>query len=730
MTEATLNPEATSVLSPQEPWPGLEFYREEDRALFFGREADAESLVRMIRREVVTILFGLAGTGKTSLLHAGVFPKLREQNFLPVDVRLDHSVDAPPLGQQIRARISESARKRDVEEASRSGGTQYDETLWEYLHHREFWNKRNQPVTPVIFLDQFEEIFTLAQNRPAIHVFLSELADIVENYIPEAVQKRLEQQRATLHFASERQPYKLVLSLREDFVGRLDGLRTLMPSLMHNRYRLQCMNGEQALDAVSNPGIEVVEDSVAKSIVWFVGTGKVPKEPPDRRIEGIKELEIDPALLNVVCRELNTRRLRLKKNRITAEQLEAGQHNILEDFYDRSFEGLAGVSRIFIEDRLLTASGFRSTAPLEDATRAGLRPEVISELVKRRVVRLEDRLGIPHLELTHDVLTKVVEASRNRRVEAERLVADKEKRLLELRQARKLQLIFLAAALVAGGLGIFSALSWYSSHKMKALVSAQNVALLDQKQQLVVAQHGLEFAQKQLNEIKNEWLKQNGWSTDLIKSSASDPPVVEQAIQANQQLQALPSPISPVLIWYYQKKADDETAMRTLIQYWKSSGYRPETPVPISDQPTDALWFHGKVPVTDLKRIALSLIRAGVKLRKIMHLPGGDAKVIVGFDIEFSDLPRWTVDDVVNRDDFDSQRSELNQGYVAVNAPTTSEAAKANDFLEEHRIEPKTTMGGKTGIRTISTSLMSLSEAKELQKDMQAAGIRCELRLP
>src|SRR5437660_4227785 len=140
----------------------------------------------MIRREVLTVLFGLSGTGKTSLLRAGFFPKLREENFLPVYIRLDYSIGAPALSQQVRAGLSGNAQDREIEETQlRAPGVgAAAETLWEYLHRTEFWNKRNQMVMPLMFLDQFEEIFTLGKNRAEIEVFLNELAAITENFIP------------------------------------------------------------------------------------------------------------------------------------------------------------------------------------------------------------------------------------------------------------------------------------------------------------------------------------------------------------------------------------------------------------------------------------------------------------------------------------------------------------------------------------------------------------------
>src|SRR5262249_37486848 len=89
---ATIMPadEAAGRVDADNPSPGLAAFREEDRAFFHGRDSETEGLFRCVLRERLTVLFGLAGLGKTSLLHAGLFPRLRERNVLPVSIRLDH----------------------------------------------------------------------------------------------------------------------------------------------------------------------------------------------------------------------------------------------------------------------------------------------------------------------------------------------------------------------------------------------------------------------------------------------------------------------------------------------------------------------------------------------------------------------------------------------------------------------------------------------------------------
>ena len=81
---------AAEGLRPSHPWPGLASFTEIDRPFFRGRESESDDLARLVRREALTVLFSRSGLGKTSLLGAGLFPRLREDLHLPVLIRLAH----------------------------------------------------------------------------------------------------------------------------------------------------------------------------------------------------------------------------------------------------------------------------------------------------------------------------------------------------------------------------------------------------------------------------------------------------------------------------------------------------------------------------------------------------------------------------------------------------------------------------------------------------------------
>ena len=93
---------------------------------------ESAELLRLVGQAPLTVLFGKSGLGKTSLVQAGLFPRLRQQNVLPVYVRLDVRDRSAPLIQPGRRRAAGRNRQHGVDAA----GSMPSESLWEHLHGR------------------------------------------------------------------------------------------------------------------------------------------------------------------------------------------------------------------------------------------------------------------------------------------------------------------------------------------------------------------------------------------------------------------------------------------------------------------------------------------------------------------------------------------------------------------------------------------------------------------
>ena len=73
----------------ENPWPGLRAYDESEQDFFYGRPRESLELLRLVKRDALTVFFGISGIGKSSVLQAGLFPLLRQEGYLPVHIRLD-----------------------------------------------------------------------------------------------------------------------------------------------------------------------------------------------------------------------------------------------------------------------------------------------------------------------------------------------------------------------------------------------------------------------------------------------------------------------------------------------------------------------------------------------------------------------------------------------------------------------------------------------------------------
>ena len=466
MSDST--PISAAAIDRENPWPGLASFTEDARAFFFGREKETDELVRLVRRNTLTVLFGQSGLGKSSLLQAGAFPLLREADYLPLYLRLDHGIDVARVsrpssehGQDAHATLADQVKLALVE-AFKSVGADApaprpDESLWEYFHRKDIdiWSAKNRLLTPILAFDQFEEIFTLGRatdaQRERGRAFLAELADLVENRPPAALRAKFDAgELDPARYAFDKPSCQVILSLREDFLPDLEGLKNEMRSIMQSRMRVRRLNGTQALEIVTRPAPHLLAEGVAERIVEFVAGAR------GGSAERLTELEVEPALLSVICRELNERRRTLGQPQISADLVSGNRREILTDFYERSVADLPEAMRTFVEDRLLTKSGFRDNLALETALEfPGVTRPLIDTLVARRLVRLEDRLGVQRVELTHDVLAEVIRAARDTRQQRLALEEAEKQRRLALaaasRRTRKQRLIIggLTTAVVA-----------------------------------------------------------------------------------------------------------------------------------------------------------------------------------------------------------------------------------------------------------------------------------------
>jgi hypothetical protein len=489
---------AASTVDERNPWLGLASFTEETRRFFYGREDEVAELARRVQRKLLTVLFGQSGLGKTSILRAGLVPRLRAQGYCPVYVRIDYGRDAPEPAEQIKQAIARTARRSG--EWTRAGVAVAGESLWEFLHHRDdvLQDESGATLIPLLIFDQFEEIFTLAQSdefgRARAARFVADLADLVENRPPRELEARLdEDDTAAERFDFARGDYRVLVALREDYLAPLEGLKGAMPSITQNRLRLAPMTGQQALAAVVLPGKGLVAEEVAAAIVRFVAGGAE-----------LANAEVEPSLLSLICRELNDTRLAQGRSEISLDLLAGSHATILSNYYERSLADQPPAVRRIIEDELLTESGFRENVAeermLSSFAAAGAAADTLATLVNRRLLRIEERLDVRRVELTHDVLCAVVKHSRDRRHEreardaSERMLAEQRDRARAARHALiRARQVALACAVLAIGAAAAAVYGYLSAERARRAERAAQETRAAAEQARTEAEHLLGY---------------------------------------------------------------------------------------------------------------------------------------------------------------------------------------------------------------------------------------------
>jgi len=402
-----------SQLEISAAFPGLRPFSEQDALDFRGREAEVNELLRAVQRQPVTVLCAASGLGKTSLLRAGLVPALRASGYTPIFVRLDYGSQAPPIDDQVMHAMRDATGVGEVY----ASGAVAAASLWTVFHDAPPRNAAGMPHTGrfVLLVDQLEEMFVPgggSERRAQLQRDAwRELADLVEDRPPSAWLDALDSDPAASvsRDVADVSP-AVVLSIREDFLARLEERSRDMPSLTGAVVRLGPLSGRGAMQVITGGGSPFTE-AAAERLVRELGGAADPQR--DRPLE---TLAIEPALLSLICAELDRRRV-ARGLRCVDESLlqELPASEFIKGFYRSAMRDVPEAARRWIEDHLVTSSGVRTSMPLEQAVEQLGSTAALDELARRRLLHMFSERGVGYVELVHDLLIMAVMESRQSR---------------------------------------------------------------------------------------------------------------------------------------------------------------------------------------------------------------------------------------------------------------------------------------------------------------------------
>jgi WD40 repeat protein len=400
------------------PYVGPRSFKKTDT--LYGRDQEITDLYYLLAAERIVLMYSPSGAGKTSLIQAGLIPRLEDEGYtvLPKpdeeDEEGNQAIRAGILtdnssmssNRYLAAVLSQLSPEEKTAEKKSSELAEAIKKRLSVIAMMDEGNKRQ-----VLIFDQFEEVLTKDRtDEGAKREFFQQLGSILDSSP-----------------ASEQSlPPLALFAMREEYIAALEPYAHFIPTQFHNTFRLNLLPLDSALQAIRQPPkVKFEVDYERDLLVRLLDTLRTVKEyGPDDKPQEKRGPFIEPLLLQVVCYSLwekwkgkrDTQQIKEKTIKLADyEQIARSKSLVdeaLEDYYAEKVKAVAqnvNVSerhiRKWIGSRMIER-GMRQPVTQGKANEEGIGSHVFEELKQAYLVRQEGRSG--WYELSHDRLVEPV----------------------------------------------------------------------------------------------------------------------------------------------------------------------------------------------------------------------------------------------------------------------------------------------------------------------------------
>ncbi len=240
------------------PYPGLRPFRDDEWILFCGRSLNRMELLAKLEQTRFLAVIGASGSGKSSLVMAGLLPDIADGLLLSVDPENYRQVVFKPgsnpfrsLAGKLAAAFSAPEEAREIEEILRTDGSRrgFEKVLDRYE------KSGVEKPSLVLVADQFEELFRFASldrdevtapdflasrdGRPVLDTAHDEAQAFVDLLL-------------NAHLLTDRSVH-VVLTMRSDFLHRCEAFDRLPSAISRFQYLVPRPRREQLADSIAIP---------------------------------------------------------------------------------------------------------------------------------------------------------------------------------------------------------------------------------------------------------------------------------------------------------------------------------------------------------------------------------------------------------------------------------------------------------------------------------------------
>jgi formylglycine-generating enzyme required for sulfatase activity len=336
-------------ISSGHPYKFLQSFTLEDADMFFGRDDAIEEIHKRVTNDRLTVLHARSGAGKTSILNAGLSPRLIREARLPICVHTRPLKEDPV---------------RDLKRAIMPPSLGPWPKLLADLSMHEFLglvctHLSRQTLELVIIFDQFEQFLKSLEDPTVRLPFIKILGDCYED--------------RTL-------PVRFIISLRHENVGDLvDEFESFIPRILQNRYRLLPMTEAEIRKAITGPIARLQKGiSIEPKLLELL-------------IETLSANEVELTHLQIVCTKLY-------------DALAEGEKVISVHLY-QSLGEAEGILTHYLDDTLSTLPDYKKLVA------RNILKALVSSEATNRILPMPDLLAVipPDVSVVEDVLQYLID---------------------------------------------------------------------------------------------------------------------------------------------------------------------------------------------------------------------------------------------------------------------------------------------------------------------------------